>query len=83
MLLTMMDERQFKWQSKKVILCEILLKKVGFHAISFIDLIFFEISVGRNRVVQYLLKKVPKQQTITNLIEIEEPKNIGTYLITQ
>lgn len=34
---------------------------------------------GRNRVVNYLLKKVPKQQTITNLIEIEEPKNIGMY----
>lgn len=42
MLLTMMDERQFKWQSKKVILCEIFFEKVDFHAIKFIDLIFFQ-----------------------------------------
>lgn len=35
--------------------------------------------IGRNRVVKYLLKKVPKQQTITNLVDSEVPNTIGMY----
>lgn len=65
----------FEWSRSEVFI--FVLELINSKCAVFLYIFFF---VGRERVVKYLLKKVPKEQTITNLIEIEEPKAVGKFL---